>query len=399
MKIPYYVVRKGRGYWLVTPKMREYGFQNVRCGPDGPDAWAIAWEWYERWQAARKGTPPPQGEIDERNTSPEASEERALYPHGSPGFAFRRYRKSQPWRDKAERTREDWWRGWRHIKPVFADVDPHTVEPEDAADWYEAIKDAHGLNEAHRAMKIWRALWKIMVAFRYAPDSDPSMIVVNRKPKGRTETFAEGEVVRLVKRAIRENDLGVACIMAVAWDTQFAPVDCRTVSASQWYADRDGSFFVKFRQKMEGHESAIEAIGTISRRTERLIEHYLETAGFEPHPDAPLFRNQKGGAYSKDALSRAVKRIRAKELPGDKRQLRDFRRSGSNEAQAGKVEPTVLAAKMANSINRSKSLQDTYLPKRAAVVRLADDARRKGRQHLRREQPPNRKLKLSGPKS
>lgn len=45
IKIPYYVVRKGRGYWLSTPAMQALGFpSSVRCGPDGPNAWQVAQE-------------------------------------------------------------------------------------------------------------------------------------------------------------------------------------------------------------------------------------------------------------------------------------------------------------------------------------------------------------------
>ena len=87
------------------------------------------------------------------------------------------------------------------------------------------------------------------------------------------------------------------------------------------------------------------------------------------------------------------------EFPGDKRKLMDFRRSGSQEAQAGGVDPLALSTKLANSISQSKRLQDTYLPKRAATVRLADDARKIGRQKLRVELPANEKLKLSDRKS
>jgi hypothetical protein len=47
----------------------------------------------------------------------------------------------------------------------------------------------------------------------------------------------------------------------------------------------------------------------------------------------------------------------------------DFRRSGSQEAQAGGVDTLALATKLANSINQSKRLQDTYLPKRAETGR------------------------------
>jgi hypothetical protein len=45
IKIPYYTVIAGRGYWRPTPKMRLLGFQIVRCGTDGPEAWALAAEW------------------------------------------------------------------------------------------------------------------------------------------------------------------------------------------------------------------------------------------------------------------------------------------------------------------------------------------------------------------
>lgn len=61
----------------------------------------------------------------------------------------------------------------------------------------------------------------------------------------------------------------------------------------------------------------------------------------------------------------------------------DFHRSGAIEAVAGSVDPDHLAGKMANSIDTNKALQATYLPQRAQVVRLADEARLRGRERLR----------------
>lgn len=91
------------------------------------------------------------------------------------------------------RTRQDWWRAWKRIKPVFDDVDPSTVSPELIGHWYGKIKAETGLNEAHRALKIWRALWKIMTAFKLCVRSqDPSLTIRNRGPKGRSEVWAEG---------------------------------------------------------------------------------------------------------------------------------------------------------------------------------------------------------------
>ena len=42
IKHKHYVVRKGRGFWLATAKMKALGYDHVRCGVDGPTAWAIA---------------------------------------------------------------------------------------------------------------------------------------------------------------------------------------------------------------------------------------------------------------------------------------------------------------------------------------------------------------------
>lgn len=57
-KIPYYVVKGGRGYWQPTRDMRQLGFMSVACGPDGPKAHAVAAKWNERWEAQS----PPKGE-------------------------------------------------------------------------------------------------------------------------------------------------------------------------------------------------------------------------------------------------------------------------------------------------------------------------------------------------
>jgi hypothetical protein len=102
--------------------MRALGFRTVPCGPDGPDAWAIAEEWNRRWLAVRKGEAPSPAMVSAESLSPEQAEELTVYPPRSLGEAFRRYRRTEEWAAKAPRTREDWWRCWRRIKPVFGDV-------------------------------------------------------------------------------------------------------------------------------------------------------------------------------------------------------------------------------------------------------------------------------------
>ena len=71
-------------------------------------------------------------------------------------------------------------------------------------------------------------------------------------------------------------------------------------------------------------------------------------------------------------------------FPGDKRTIMDFRRSGAIEATAGGVAPSALAGKMANSIDTNRDLQQTYQPNHRAVVRLADEARARGRSVMRK---------------
>src|SRR5581483_12224646 len=99
--------------------------------------------------------------------------------------------------------------------------------------------------------------------------------------------------------------------------------------------------------------------------------------------DAPIFRDQNGAAYTMFSLARDFRAVRDALFPGDRRRLMDMRRSGAVEAGAGGVDPLALANKMANSIDRSGELQDTYVPRRLGIVRLADAARRRGRQTIR----------------
>jgi len=88
VKIPYYTARRnGRGFWEPRPHMRALGFCSVPCGPDGPDAWAIAEEWNRRWLAVRHGAAPSPAMVTAENLSPEQSEELTVYPPGSLGEA------------------------------------------------------------------------------------------------------------------------------------------------------------------------------------------------------------------------------------------------------------------------------------------------------------------------
>ena len=157
--------------------------------------------------------------------------------------------------------------------------------------------------------------------------------------------------------------------------------------------DASGTWFEISRTK-----TGRDGVLTLSRRTERLLDWYLahQFGGAEPISNITIFRTKgyapgpkggrpRGGAlYTKNSLAEDFRAVRAAEFPGDTRKMLDFRRSGSVEAVAGGVEGMVLSAKLSNSLAESKKLEQTYVPIQVEMVRSADDARRIGRQRLRK---------------
>jgi hypothetical protein len=404
VKIRYYVTRcawqnsRTWGYWIPTKKMRSAGFSIVCCGEDGPLAWAIAERWNKRWDEVK-------AKLRAGEATGNPAKLQKIYPPGSLGDGFARFRATNSWKDKPAGTRADWERGWKYIDPIFGDVAPSTVSFEDVDAWYAAQLKKIGVREAHRGLKIWRALWRIVGALKTASgerycgrNDDPSLGIRRKTPTPRNAIWFEGEAVRLVKRAWRMGYKGLGAALAVAWDTSLSPVDVRRLTGADLTGDAAGPFFSVSRAK-----TGKAAIGTLGRRTLRLLEVYRATLPPNLLPTAPIFYTRggqpgpKGGRprppapYTKDTLGDDFRVVREAEFPGDKRKLMDFRRSGAVEATAGEVNPAALAGKMANTIDQNKELQATYLPHNATLVRLADAARARGRSRLRGENRPKSK--------
>ena len=380
IKIPYYTVIAGRGYWRPSKKMRALGFLIIRCGVDGPDAWALAAQWNKRWQAVRNGDSPPLVDVSE--LSADDAESARRYPPGSVGAAFQVYIRTPEWAARALSARSKvWWPAWFRIRDMWGDVAPDTIAFEMMSKWRAALEKKHGRGVAHKTLRVWRTFWKIMLGMKVARTTDPSTGIRNRAPAPRWQRWSEGEVVRLVKTAWRRGHHGMACIIAVAWDTQFSPVDVRTLAHRHRtvHAGR-----MVFDRQADGRtKTGRAAIGTVSTRTERLVLAYLEKLAVDMHPDALLFRNRSGNPYRADTLSDDFADVRELTFPSDKRRLMDMRRSGVVEAIAGEAGPLGLSAKLANSIERSNTLHKTYAPVDIEAVLNADAARLKGRRKMR----------------
>ena len=263
---------------------------------------------------------------------------------------------------------------------VFGDTDPRTMNLEDISAWRSVIEDTVSLREAHRALKIWRALWKVSAALGYrVRDADPSLGVRNTAAQGRSETWTEGEAVRLYKRAWRDGYHGLAAVIAVAWSTQLSPGDVRALRASQLAKDASGAAFFAERGK-----TGKPVGGSLNDRALIAIHAHLERLGIDLHGDAYIFHNRSGAPYSSDTLGDDFRAVRLAAFgEHDKRTLADFRRSGAHEAIAGEATLAALAHAMGNTLSASNTLFATYCPVNLTTIRSVMEARRRGRAKLR----------------
>ena len=380
VKIPYSIVIRGNRFFQPKGRMLRLGFRPMALGPDGEASRRLALGLYERWLAVREGRAQPEPDAGAKRSREEACAAR-VYPRGSVGAAWQEWVRSDEWRRKAPGTRNKiWWEAWtKRIEPAFGDMPPDMITMADISLWRAKVEKASGADTAHKALKVWRAFWRVMTAMRYTQLTDPSAKVVNKAPPPRVHRFHHGEAMRLAKHAWRMGYEGLACIVAVAWDTGFAPVDCRTLCVRHRSED-PGNGRLVFDRTGEGRsKTGVAVVGTTSRFTDWLARRYFARFAADPVGDAPLFRTRTGVRYGESRLGNDFAKVREAAMPGDKRQLRDMRRSGVLEAFAGDAKPENVAAKFGNTIGRSNTLFRTYNPVDLEKVRLADEKRLKGR--------------------
>jgi hypothetical protein len=215
------------------------------------------------------------------------------------------------------------------------------------------LRELKGDGETSRAVKTWRSLWAILAAQNLCnKDADPSAAIRKKSQPGRSHIWNEGEIVRLVKQSYRDGYLGLACIIAIAWDTQFSPVDVRQLTAGQMQTNGTEIAFALSREKTDK-----SAFGILSARTHAMVKHYLKTRHAVISETEPLFLSKgysvtsKGGRprapvpCTKDSLSGDFAKIRAVVFGKDEnRRFMDIRRSAAVEANAGGASIEAVAA-------------------------------------------------------
>ena len=334
VEIRYYVTRrawKGSratwGYWVPSQKMQSAGFSIVACGEDGPAAWDLAEKWNARWDAHRAS--------ESAGTSSPAPR---VYPFGSLGEAFDRFKATKTWEQKKPRTRETGIAAGntssRRLAMSFQNCHARARR--------HLVRDPAGEDRRARGAPRDETLARAVEDRRRnegpRPRRRPFAAILWRKtPAPRNAICSKGKRCRPVKRAWRMGYRGLAAALAVAWDTMLSPVDVRALTRAQLRGDaQQPPLFAVARAK-----TGKAAIGTLSRRTKRLLDTYSATLPPNLLPSAPIFYTRggepgsKGGRpwppvpYTADTLGDDFRAVRGKEFPGDKRQLMDFRRSGA----------------------------------------------------------------------
>lgn len=362
VRIRYYAVRRGRGFWQPTAAMRAAGFRPKACGVDGPAAWAEAERMNAAWDAHRGAAGTLAGPRP-----------------GSLADVWQRYRALNVWAAKKPRTREEWEDVWQVLAPVFGDMPVAEIDGELVDAFYTRMEAlAWSLHKRHRIIKIFRALLEVARTGFGLITVNPTHILQNRAPRGRSAIWSEAEAAALADGAWARGYHGLAVAILVAYDTQLQPVDVRGLCLAQRRNDGVGAYFDTARAK-----TGKRALATLRPATEALLDRYIAGLGYTLTPEAPILRNRSGAPYSKDTLADDFRAVRNALMPGDTRRLMDMRRTGNVEAAVGGAGAPTLSAKSGNTIGQSNALHETYTPVQLAAVRQADRARETGRKRLK----------------
>ena len=362
-RLPYVRRKRGNLFWEPTPAMRALGFTPKPLGPESADSIAEARRLYDSWVRA--------------NAEPQAKA--SAYPAGSLGAYFERMQLTAAWAKKSPRTREDYHLAWKRLAPL-ARTTLTRITVDDVERLADDIEEAAGPHERYRAIKILRAIFAdAIVRLKLTGYPSPAKGVRNPQPRGRSQIWLGAEIPLLVAAAERLKMHGMALAIRIAWDTLFSPVDVRTLSADQIRRDTGGAYIERPRTK-----TGAGAYGHLTAATEAAIAAYIAGLGVTLAPGAPIIRQRDGNAYrTKDTWAADFRDVRREAFgPDERRQFQDLRRSGNVEADAAGADKATMAEILANTMDASRFLDETYTPPTVAKARDVARLRLQGRKKL-----------------
>lgn len=368
--LPYVRRKRGLLFWEPTPKMRKKGFDAKALGPETPESVAEAQRLYQAWQAVLAG-----------------SKRKLSYPAGSLGAYYERFtgkvgEAPHRWNKLKPRTREDYHRAWKHLGDRFGSRGLRDITVEDCERLADELETSLGPHERYRTIKVLRALYADAIPrLRLHGFEAPTKAIRNPQPRGRSAIWFGAEVATLIATAEATGYAGMAVAIRVAWDTLFSPVDVWSASWGSLKRDSEGAYIERARTKTDKG-----AFGYLSKATEEAIDAYVEKLGLTFPDDAQFIRQRNGSAYrSKDTFGDDFRAVRAVAFPGDTRQFQDLRRSGNVEADAAGADKATMAEIMANTMDKSRFLDETYTPPTVTKAREVARQRLAGRTKLAAE--------------
>lgn len=369
-RIPYSCVRGGARYWQLGEQRAEgTGVPAYQAlGPDGEAAQAKALSLYAAYR--RKVI----------NETPE--DKHGGFPPGSLGAFYHAWKKTPDFKtDKSERTQEEYDDIWnRRIKAEFGSTLLGRLTVSDSEAFHRRIKRELSPSEAHRTLKIWRALLSVLEKKHLVPRA-PIGAVTNPMPAGRGQFWLSHEIQRLLRACKLLKWEAMGLLIRLAWETAMSPVDCRTFSISMLKEDRKGHYIERQRTKTKKG-----AMPVVSDELAADLKAYYKSLGVELIDGQPLFRNPKGRVYSKEYLAHEFADVRRVAFgKAEKRQFLDIRRSANLEAELGGATAEDRASVLANALDKNPTLDATYTPSTVTRGRRVQVAREQGRELLAQE--------------
>ena len=353
----------GRYYFVASPQMRRAGWCNEPLGKDLTTAQQRAIELNVRWDTERKA------EQTDLETPPEP---------GTLGWHMREYLDSIAHADKSASRRDEMERAFTTILKAFPDTKVEKITANHVEKFYTALRKHKSVSKAQRIMKDLRFIFN-RLENQGVISFNPTRSTRVKEPPSRTTIWSADMVADVVMKAEEMDMLGAGCAFMIAYDTSLRPGDIRMIRAEQL-----SSTHIALIQAKTGRPQ----YAPIWPETYDLIQRYLASTGLEMHPGAILLRTPtthgryRGIAFTKDRLTRDVRKIMDAAGVPKSLQMRDLRRTASVERAEAGATAAELAAGTGHSIEKSQRILDTYNPASFTMAKNAQDKRR-GRQKSR----------------
>ena len=365
-KIPYYRVKNGVGYWEppAWARVKPYDMEGLTCGPDSPAARDLARSRVELMRRLK--------------VTGEVSTIAPVWPPGSLGAWFEKWRRSIAFTRKSAGVRAEFDQAWDHVSDALRKKRITDIKPGDVEKFQAALEDTKSEWTRWRTMKKLREVFDAAVDYQILKTS-PAKTMPNPEPEGRSQLWTAAEVFALIDKADELGKPDMALSIALAWATMVSPVDVRTLTRAMVFEDKGGLYIVRKRSK-----TGVGILADLDDNTARRLKAYLNGTP-STLPNVPIIRQENSGKAFKDRhdFARRFATIRKAAFGKDeKRQLRDIRRSANVEADLGGASADDRAKILGNALNVDPKLERTYTPPTLAKARELRKQRESGRQIL-----------------